>query len=590
MLWSAALHSLSMSLCLFLGDSPPIPPFTEYTDQAGLTSSHQTTSEHPGESHRMMPGVGVSDFNRDGWLDLFVQAGEGYNAMLFINDGDGTFTDRAAEWGIDLTIEEGSGVAIGDMDGNGWPDIYAGTLLRCNNPLCSDDIKGGRNYLFLNLGTESFIEVGIDSGVAYVDGDPFATYGAALGDLDLDGDLDLTTIDWNIHATSGNRVFVNDGPASFNDITDTSEIYTAIARGFAPALIDLDGDHYPEFASASDWGTSHYCVNNTDMTFTQLNDNGTSTDENGMGSGFGDYDNDGDLDWFVTSIWDDDGTPEGNWGITGNRLYRNDGNHQFTDVTDIANVRNGDWGWGTSFADFNHDGLLDLIMTNGFMLSNGSNPDPTFETDPTRLWINTGNFKTGPTYLEVQNEAGLIHTTSGKGLVSFDADNDGDLDVFITANYDDHVFFRNETNPVADRWIQIELISSGSRAPDGFGATIDLTINGQTQHRAMVPGPSYLSQEPMRAHFGFEAAAIIDVIRVTWPDGAVSILTDVEPGRIITMRMADLNGDGVVRAADLAILLGNWGVCDDPCPADLNQDGLVSAQDLAQVLGEWTSE
>ena len=153
-------------------------------------------------------------------------------------------------------------------------------------------------------------------------------FGAAVGDIDLDGDLDLYTTQWGSFTGHGNRLFENLGLGKFVDITERAGlVQTGEYWAFAPALVDMDGDRYPELLVAADFETSRYFVNNGDGTFTRLLGTGTCTDENGMGSALGDYDNDGDLDWFVTSIFDDDGVGEG-WGITGNRLYRNDGgNH-----------------------------------------------------------------------------------------------------------------------------------------------------------------------------------------------------------------------------------------------------------------------
>lgn len=549
-----------------------IPTFTDQTEAAGLSFTHQTTLKNLEERHMMSPGVAVGDFNRDGYLDLFVQGGTGQNSALFINNADGTFTDLAAQWGINLTGVEGSSATVADIDANGYLDIYAGAL-------------DGRNYLYMNTGGGYFEERGVELGIALIDGTPFNTYGATFGDIDLDGDLDLVTADWGGPPTGGNRLFLNTIPDPFLDVTDAAGVYVlpTTMYPFSPGLVDVNGDHYPDLLIAGDFGTTLYHANNGDGTF-QFN--GTGTDENGMGSTFGDYDNDGDLDWFVTSIYDDDGVVEGNWGITGNRLYRNEGNHQYTDVTDLAGVRNGYWGWGTSFGDLNNDGLLDLAMTNGFLGPGGFNPDPTFETDPSRLWINTGDFIAGPTYIEVSSEAGLVHTAPGKGLVTFDADNDGDLDIVITTTHGDMKFFRNEYNPSSSTWIQIELVSPVGNAPDGIGATIDLTDDGVTYHRAVFGSPSFMSQDPLRVHFGFPATKTIDNIVVNWPDGTSTVIIDVPTGRILEVRTADLNGDGVVNVPDLLALLAAWGPCSG-CPEDLDGNGIVDVLDLLQLLANW---
>ncbi len=476
----------------------------------------------------MTPGVAVGDFDRDGYLDLVVQGGLWQNAALFMNTGDGTFVNEALLWGIDVTVTEGSSVSVADVDGNGYPDLYLGAHY-------------GRNYLYLNSGERTFVEAAVFAGVAMeppVGEETFGNiFGAAFGDIDLDGDLDLYTTQWGTFTVHGNRLFENRGLGKFVDITERAGLVQAPGEywAFSPALVDMDGDRYPELLVAADFETSRYFVNNGDGTFTRLLGTGTCTDENGMGSALGDYDNDGDLDWFVTSIFDDDGVGEG-WGITGNRLYRNEGGNLFTDVTDLADVRNGDWGWGTSFADLNNDGLLDLLMTNGYLLPDLTNTDPTFINDPSRVWINLGNFDSGPTFIEVAALVGVTHDASGKGLVTFDAENDGDLDIVITTNRGDLAFYRNESTDLDHNWLEIDLVPPLGNAPDGFGSVVYLTVGGVTYRRVVHGGNPYMGHEAPRLHFGFPASKQVDEIRIHWPDGSRKRLTSVRSGRLIVVK------------------------------------------------------
>ncbi len=558
-----------------------IPSFSEQTNTAGLGFLHQTDLALTSEGQMMSSGVGVGDVNRDGYLDIFVQNGNGYNAKLFINNGDGTFTDQASAWNINTAGLDGSAVSIIDIDNNGYPDIYAGGLV--------SSLPAFPNQVYLNSGNNNFVETGAASGADVT----YGTYGTTFGDIDLDGDLDLVVADWggfNL-SISFTSMFTNNGSGVFTNVTGVNVDFDNGAKlwGFSPTLVDLNNDRYPDLPLAADFGTSQYHANNGDGTFTRLMGNGTTTDENGMGSAFGDYDNDGDLDWFVTSIFDDDGTVEGNWGTTGNRLYRNDGNHQFTDVTDVAGVRNGYWGWGASFADFNHDGLLDLVMTNGFILSSGSNPDPTFESDPDRLWLNTGDFTTGPTYTEASVQAGLAHVGDGKGLVALDSDNDGDLDIVTTTNLGALIYFRNEYNPAPDRWLQVELFAPAGNAPDGIGATIDVTVNGTSYHRAVISSPGFMGQQPLRAHFGFPAAAMIDSVVVNWPDGTQKVLSNVSPGQVLRINSGDINQNDKVDIADyllaIRMILGLKSVtANELVRVDMNQSGVLDAGDLLLLL------
>jgi hypothetical protein len=505
----------------------PLPRFTDETVAVGLSFTH-TIDMPPQELHEpdlMTHGVAVADFNRDGALDLFVVGGLGQNSALFINDGDGNFNDEAAAWGVDTTASQGSSATVADIDGNGYLDIYVGVF-------------EGRNQCLMNTGENSFIETGLSCGAVLYEGQPFNTFGAAFGDVDEDGDLDLVTSEWGWAPIFGNRLFENLGNGIFIDATNTAGIFLEPDPhwGFSPSIVDLDGDLAPEIAIAGDFGSSRYYTNLGAGTYVRVTENGACTDENGMGSAFGDYDNDGDLDWFVTSIYDDDGVSETGWGITGNRLYRNDGGHEFTDVTDEAGVRAGGWGWGTGFGDFNNDGLLDLTMTNGMQYQFGGNPDPSFASDPTRLWLNTGRFDgTGRTYIEVSNATGLIDYENGKGLVAFDADNDGDLDMVITNNRGALRYFENQYDPRFNRWLEIDLVAPAGHAPDGVGAWIEMRVDDNIYYRAVRTSSSFMSQHPLRQHFGFPQADLVDKITVIWQDGTTQVVENVPPGQIITI-------------------------------------------------------
>jgi hypothetical protein len=556
---------------------PQLPSFSDQTIASGLSFLHETTATEPLEIFRMTPGAGVGDFDRDGYLDVLVQGGVGQNARLYMNNGDGTFTDAAAAWGIDLTAHEGSSVAVGDIDTNGYLDILAANVL-------------GRIHLYQNTGLGTFDEVAVAANVAYVEGAEVPSFGVAFGDVDLDGDLDMVRSEWQVgffSAPDGNRLLFNDGTGVFADVTQGTGCFEDFGlAAFTPALVDMNGDFLPELTVAADFATSKYYRHGGDH-YDEMETNGTCTDENGMGSAIADFDNDGDLDWFVTSIYDGDGVNEGGWGMTGNRLYRNEGNDQYTDVTDLAGVRDGQWGWGASFGDLNLDGLLDLAMTNGMLFSKDSNPDPDFMDDETCVWINTGDFKVGPTYIEVAAKIGVNHTAAGKGLISFDADNDGDLDMLITSNRAELAYYRNDSAPAPNQWLQLDVISPSGVAPDGIGAKVNITVGDQTYYRDVFGGPSFICQEPLRVHFGFPATPTIDVLEVQWPDGRVSVRTDVPTGQILCVLLADLDLDGMVGISDLLVLLANWADCDAPCPGDTDANGMIDTLDLLQLLASW---
>jgi hypothetical protein len=558
-----------------------LPVLVDRTDQVGLSFTHFTNEPVPKQWHAMTYGASVGDINRDGFLDVIISGGLGQNIALFMNDGSGHFDDQALAWGIDQTNVEGASLTLADFDRNGWLDVYVGTYAQ-------------RNYLYMNTGAGSFIENAIAAGVQLepdAGGVQYNTFGATVGDYDLDGDLDLYTAQWGQYTHFGNKLFRNDGDAIFQDVTVAAGVYQDPEDflAFTPVFQDMNGDRYPELLIVADFLTSKYLHNSTDGTFAMLV-NGTCTDENGMGSTIADYDNDGDLDWFVTSIYDDDGHSEAGWGISGNRLYRNDGADQYTDVTDQADVRHGHWGWGADFADLNHDGLLDLAMTNGMVFPSDRFPDETFITDPSRLWLNTGNFQEGPTFVEVALEAGLDHTAQGRTLVTFDADHDGDLDILITTNRGDVAFYRNETDLGDDTWLQIDLVAPPGNAAAGIGATVRVQVGGETLTRVTNTGSSYMGHGPARLHFGFSPRQTVDRIKILWPDGSETLMENVATGQIVLGRRGNLNGDDAIDALDLLAFLFSWGQCPSApavCPSDLNGDGVPNTTDLLIMLGNW---
>ncbi|MEM6795788.1 MAG: VCBS repeat-containing protein, partial [Acidobacteriota bacterium] len=327
--------------------------FTDVTAQAGLDYEHGYAAGPNTEARRATGGVAVGDYDRDGWLDLYAVRGDLGPNMLLRNRGDGTFSDVAAAAGVALGGAPSSGPGFFDYDGDGWLDLLVG------------GIEGAKPRLFRNRGDGTFEERTPWSNLR-VEGDTFST---AFGDYDVDGDLDIVMSHWNImNSTDDGHIWRNDGADGFTEMKDADigiTGYEVFDYSLAPSFVDYDEDGWPDLLISSDFGTSKIYRNRGDGTFDNLTTDVIS-DENGMGSAFGDYDGDGDLDWFVSSIWDPDGIPAGRWGVTGNRLYRNLGNGAFEDATEESGVREGYWGWAACFVDFDHDLDLDLFHVNGF--------------------------------------------------------------------------------------------------------------------------------------------------------------------------------------------------------------------------------
>lgn len=575
---AAALGALMTACAAHATDAT----FTDVTFDVGINTSHAPSALLEGGASilgTMSSGGVVGDFDRDGDMDLFVVVGGQFPDALYINNGDGTFTNKAAEWGVAVK-HMGLAAAVGDYDNDGWPDIF----------VTSGGLHGtipgpGKHRLYHNTGLGSFQEVAVAAGVNMASPNKCDGMGAAFGDYDLDGDLDLFVTGWLVVA-NGNRLFRNNGNGTFTDVTVSAGLNLAGVRGFSPRFVDMNGDRYPELLLAADFGTSRYYRNNGNGTFTNgTTASGTGLDDNGMGQTVGDLDNDGHLDWLVTSIFSL-GNPE--TPGTGNMLYHNIGPHTFEETSVAAGINNGNWGWGVSAVDLNNDGRLDLVQTDGWAAY------PEFSNQPARVWINQGAPGGGtPTFIDVAAACGLWHTLQGRGLLSFDYDNDGDEDVVIFANKDKVHLFRNDLQAGADsHWLKIRLDSSGGVriAPDGAGAVVRVNTGTNVLMRHLDMGTNFESQNEMLVHVGLGTARSVDV-RVDWPDGTATLLDRVAADQAITIasgERSDLDHDGAVGASDLGTLLAAWGAIDPHDERDLNADGVVDAVDLGVLLWNWT--
>ena len=271
---------------------------------------------------------------------------------------------------------------------------------------------------------------------------------------------------------------------------------------------------------ASDRSYSQVYINNQDGSFTDIT-NAIISDRSGMGAAVGDYDNDGDMDWFVTAIsrFDNQGHPDGN------RLYENRGDGYFSDVTNTAGVRQGYWGWGACFADVNNDGHLDIFHVNGMTSETNMNFDwSRFINDPSRLFVSNGD----KTFSEVSTEWGLIDNGLGRGLSCLDYDRDGDIDILVTNNGQNTRLYCNSGNSNAFLNISLRLEGQNTAA---IGSRITVVSGELTQIREITAGNNYLSQNPAEAHFGLANNSAPLDIRVLWSDGKTSVHENVMPNQ-----------------------------------------------------------
>ncbi len=529
-------------------NNPPVPPpgplpgsfcttpdtaggaFVQTTLSAGLCYEVQAV-EPIGEMQIMGGGLAMSDVNHDGFLDLYVVHGIGEKGRLYLHDGT-RFNEATGNNGIRPRGLDNAGYFV-DLDSDGWDDFVS--------------IQYSTNFveIFMNDQTGQFTEATASTGIFLRN----PTYSMAAADYDLDGDIDLFFAHWG-EIWSPGETFVgylwqNDGSGFFTDVTDIVEIVATFRlkpfediqfeNSFTPTFADINSDGYPDILLAGDYGSSQVLINNAGMSFTDET-TAVISDENGMGGAVADYDNDGDLDWFVTSIFFSGRDKEYVGGESGNRLYQNDGNGVFTDVTDAAGVRDGAWGWGTCFADFDNDGNMDIFHTNGMRSTSSRDDDTTdplfvFFHDPSRLFISRGD----GTFAEVADAFGIRHDDQGRGIICTDFDNDGGVDVLIASNGKSPTIYRNSfTN--ANHYLQIDLEGPiGNR--EGIGARVTVDTASGTRMQEMVLGSNYLSQQPAILHFGLGPDDTATTVTVEWPGlgAAETSLTDVAADQRLTI-------------------------------------------------------
>jgi enediyne biosynthesis protein E4 len=527
-------------------DSGPVV-FQDLAEKAGLTSwrHRMGTPQKKFILETVGSGVGLLDYDNDGWLDIYLVTGSTYDAMsaktepphaaLFHNNHDGTFTNVAGPAGV-TNDRWGFGVAVGDYDNDGWPDIYVANF--------------GKNRLYHNNHDGTFTDVAEKAGVALGN---WST-GATFGDYDGDGRLDLFVpgyVHYDIEhppapgssvvafaqcqfrgidimcgprGLKGERdhLFHNNGDGTFADVSEKAGVSDPNAYyGLTGVFVDVNNDGKPDLIVANDSTPNYLYLNKGDGTFEDasyvsgyaLNESGHETAS--MGIAIGDYRNNGLLDLYNT-VFSDDYNP----------LYRNEGDANFTDVSyrmGIAEVTIPFLGWGTGFLDYDNDGWKDLFVANGHVYPEVDNAGwgTSFAERPLLFHNLKGEkFEVIPPV----KGTGLARLLKARGAAFGDLFNDGKIDVVINQLDEVPALLRNVCSE-KNHWIGLKLIGGPKSPRDAVGASVYLSAGGIRQRSDVLSGGSFASSNDQRVHFGLGANAAVERVEIHWPSGAVERFT-----------------------------------------------------------------
>ncbi len=507
-------------------------------------------------------GVGLLDYDNDGWLDIYLVNGSTYDAVqgkaeaphaaLFHNNHDGTFTNVAAKAGVN-NDRWGFGVAIGDFDNDGWPDIFVANF--------------GLNRLYRNNHDGTFTDVAEKAGVQLGGW----SSGATFGDYDGDGRLDLFVAGYvhydlanppipgtkavsfsycqfrGVNVMCGPRglqgerdhLFHNNGDGTFTDVSKKAGVDDPNAYyGFTSIFADLNNDGKVDLVVANDSTPNYLYLNKGDGTFEDASyASGYALNQDGreiasMGIAIGDYQNNGLLDLMNTDFSDD-------YKV----LFHNDGDANFTDVSYRAGVAQEGIpfvGWGDGFIDYDNDGWKDIFMVNGHVYPAVDKSDwgTSFAERPL-LYRNLQGKKFE--YVPPVKGTGLAVVVSGRGAAFGDLFNDGKVDVVISAMDHTPVLLRN-VNADTHHWVELKLVGTGKTPRDAVGTAVYVTAGGMRQRGDVLSGGSYISSNDQRPHFGLGDATSVDLVEIHWQNGAVEKVKLPGVDRIFTIE----EGKGVI--------------------------------------------
>jgi enediyne biosynthesis protein E4 len=538
--------------------------FEDISRQAGLATwqCRGGTSAKAMIVESLGGGVGLLDYDNDGWLDIYLVNGMTYDALsgkapaphaaLFHNNHDGTFTNVAEKAGV-TNDRWGVGVAVGDYDNDGWPDLYVTNV--------------GKNRLYHNNHDGTFTDMAEHAEVTL---GTWST-GPTFGDYDGDGKLDLfvpgyASYDFNDPPIAGSRqvvsnfcqfrgasvfcgprglkgehdhLFHNNGDGTFTDVSIKAGVADAPGYfGLTAVFADLNGDGRPDLLVANDSTPNYLYRNKGDGTFVDFSFesgyavNGEGRETASMGIALGDYQNAGKLDILNTTFSDD-------YKV----LYRNDGDLTFNDVSRDAGLAVATipfLSWGDGFIDYDNDGWKDIFIASGHVYPEVDKHDwgTSFAQRPL-LFRNVPGKKFE--LVPAVKGTGLAVVIPARGAAFGDLFNDGKIDVVLN-NLDAPPTLLRNVNPDHHHWIELRLLGGPKSPRDAIGAAVYLARPNQTQRADVLSGGSFASSNDPRVHFGLGDDKTVDSVEIHWPSGAVEKIRVPAVDRIYTVE----EGKGII--------------------------------------------
>jgi enediyne biosynthesis protein E4 len=522
--------------------------FEDITSKSGVdffADSNPTPNKNQPET--MLSGIGLIDYDNDGYLDIFLINGAALPSLkkespkfynrLYHNNHDGTFTDVTENAGLQGDGYD-MGVAIGDYDNDGWPDIYVASVTK--------------NHLYHNNHDGTFTDVTDKAGVGTPTYKGQKMWSAAAGwvDYNNDGKLDLFVSNyckWEVNkdpvCLSGGRLraychpkfyeplpstlYRNNGDGTFTDVSDETGISKKLGKGMGVGFNDYDGDGYIDIFVANDNMPNSLFHNIKGKAFEEVAmDAGVAYSENGkavsgMGAEFRDLDNDGLPDIWHTAT-----------ELETFPLFRNRGNGIFIDVTGRSGLARPTLemsGWSNGVADFDNDGLKDLFVARGNVLDNIAEFSNRTYGEPNTIFRNLGNM----TFEDVTSQAGPAMQVSEpyRGAAIGDLFNDGHMDVVVTVLNGKARILRNVTSN-GNNWVTFQLIGTKSNCM-GIGAQVKITTgNGKSQYDIVSTSAGYGASRDPRAHFGLGQFKTVKQVEIRWPSGLQQVLKDIPANQI----------------------------------------------------------